>query len=484
MKKMFSLALVLAGAFLFAPASRAQNFVSITGTVKDSNGIPYAAGTMSAVLVPGSAGGWTLGGQPYSGRVGPVTLDSTGKFTANFGNNSVILPAGTQWLITVNSNQGGIAPPLGTGAQTFSVTVSLTSSSDISATLNAAAPKLTNITIISSFPTLNQVLDPTANKTFVMSTFSLNFDGTGPYTFGDPTALNAAVSAQGGLDNFNIKANAVGGLGIQVDNTGIPFTNGNPGVNLNVLFPGGTISTPNQSNVGLLVNAQGGSGTIGGTNTEIDGVSELVFPVDATSSNLIVRGFAAYAAGTASNFTDVIESDGFFNNFLGSNTTTGTTSAFHADGSDMMGGTRVGFNATGFGTAAGVFAFSDTSGKDRFNFLTASTISTTTNCAGVGTGANPSVVSCTAAPAGSFSCATNASTGTCVVNTTAVTANSQIFVQEDDSLGTRLGVTCNTNNVLPATAPLLGARSGGTSFTINLGTFSVNPLCFSYHIVN
>src|SRR5258708_7315258 len=147
MKKIFAIALVFSGAFLFASTVRAQNFIAITATVTDPNGIPYGAGTMSAVLTPGTPGGWTLGGQPYSGRIGPVTLDSTGKFTANFGNNSAILPAGTRWQITVNSNQGGIAPPLGTGAQTFTVTVTLNSSQDISATLNAAAPKLTNITV-------------------------------------------------------------------------------------------------------------------------------------------------------------------------------------------------------------------------------------------------------------------------------------------------------------------------------------------------
>jgi hypothetical protein len=45
-------------------------------------------------------------------------------------------------------------------------------------------------------------------------------------------------------------------------------------------------------------------------------------------------------------------------------------------------------------------------------------------------------------------------------------------------------VTCNTNNVLPATAPLLGLRSAATSFTINVGTFTTNPLCFSYFIVD
>src|SRR5258708_6055141 len=147
-KKNLAIALVLAGAFFFLPAAAPAQFTTVTGTVTDPNGIPYAAGTMSAILVPGSAGGWRLSGQPYSGRVGPVTLDSAGKFTANFGSVTLITPA-SQWLITVNSNTGGIPAPLGTGGQTFTITTSGTTISgnspgDISATLNAAAPKLTN----------------------------------------------------------------------------------------------------------------------------------------------------------------------------------------------------------------------------------------------------------------------------------------------------------------------------------------------------
>src|SRR5258707_4127822 len=144
MKTIFAIALVFSGAFLFASTVRAQNFIAITATVIDPSCIPYGNGTMSAVLTPGSPGGWTLGGQPYSGRVGPVTLDSAGKFTANFGNNSVILPAGTKWQITVNSNQGGIAPPFGTGAQTFTVNMTPNNTQDIITTLNTPPPKMTN----------------------------------------------------------------------------------------------------------------------------------------------------------------------------------------------------------------------------------------------------------------------------------------------------------------------------------------------------
>ena len=111
---------------------------------------------------------------------------------------------------------------------------------------------------------------------------------------------------------------------------------------------------------------------------------------------------------------------------------------------------------------------------------------TTTNCAANGTAANPSVASCTAAAAGMFSCATNASTGTCTVNTTAVTANSEITITQNaaDGGASQLNVTCNTGNVLSATAPILAAKVAATSFTINLGTVTTNPACFEYIIVN
>src|SRR5207244_7477414 len=99
---------------------------------------------------------------------------------------------------------------------------------------------------------------------------------------------------------------------------------------------------------------------------------------------------------------------------------------------------------------------------------------TTTKCAGVGTAASPSVASCSAAQAGAFSCATNASAGTCQVNTTAVTANSRIFIQETSAEGANLGVTCNTApTIVPAI--LLASKSAGASFTINMPTITTNP---------
>jgi hypothetical protein len=148
MRKRFFFVTILL--FIFCSPVFAQ-LTTVTATVIDPNGIPYAAGTISAVLIPSAPGGFRLNGQPYSGQVGPATLDSTGKFTINFGDVTLITPS-AQWQITIDSNQGGIEPPLGTGGQTFvftstGTTISGSSVVNISASLNALAPKLTNITV-------------------------------------------------------------------------------------------------------------------------------------------------------------------------------------------------------------------------------------------------------------------------------------------------------------------------------------------------
>ena len=111
---------------------------------------------------------------------------------------------------------------------------------------------------------------------------------------------------------------------------------------------------------------------------------------------------------------------------------------------------------------------------------------TLTQCAANGTAASPSVVSCSAAAAGSFSCATNASGATCTVNTTAVTAASQIFVTLTAAKSSLLSVTCNpggaTLTVLPAIP--IASQTAGTGFVINMPTLTTDPVCYDYQIVN
>jgi hypothetical protein len=106
---------------------------------------------------------------------------------------------------------------------------------------------------------------------------------------------------------------------------------------------------------------------------------------------------------------------------------------------------------------------------------TVSALKTTSNCI-----SNTSPATCGSAPSGSVAMATGGST--LVVNTTAVTANSQIMITEDSSLGSRLGITCNTATTRDYR---INARVASTSFTIKSSANpATNKACLSYWIIN
>ena len=102
------------------------------------------------------------------------------------------------------------------------------------------------------------------------------------------------------------------------------------------------------------------------------------------------------------------------------------------------------------------------------------TLGSATNCSSSGSPAN-----CGSALAGSVVIAAGATT--VVVNTTAVSGQSQILVIQDDSLGAKVGATCYT---AANTAPRITARNAATSFTITATAPAGNPGCYSYLIVN
>lgn len=106
------------------------------------------------------------------------------------------------------------------------------------------------------------------------------------------------------------------------------------------------------------------------------------------------------------------------------------------------------------------------------------TVTTGSNCS---SSASPAV--CGSASGGSIAVSTGTNP-TLTVNTTAVTANSQILMNIDESLGTKLSVTCNTT-LTTLTNPVVTARTAGTSFTVQIGaTIAVNPACVSYLVIN
>lgn len=130
------------------------------------------------------------------------------------------------------------------------------------------------------------------------------------------------------------------------------------------------------------------------------------------------------------------------------------------------------------GTINGATVGATTPSTGAFTALSATTMATTTNCS---SGASPAV--CGAAAAGSAAVPTG-SNPTLQINTTAVTANSQIMVTPDETLGTKLTVTCNTT--ITTVGPIaVTARTPGSSFTVQVdATVAVNPVCLSYLIVN
>lgn len=208
-------AVLILGLCGFAAPAFAQ-FTTVTATVTDPSGIPYAGAVMNAILVPGASGGYTLGGQPYSGRVGPVTLDSGGKFTAQFGDVTLITPGSPQWQITIDSAASTVQLPLGTGPQSFTFTstgTTISGSSPVSLTsaLNALAPKLTNFAVggtvtTTGTPVANQVAEfssataITGAARFTDNGTTLSYTGSGGLSVtGGPSTFNNAAGS-GALD--------------------------------------------------------------------------------------------------------------------------------------------------------------------------------------------------------------------------------------------------------------------------------------------
>lgn len=112
---------------------------------------------------------------------------------------------------------------------------------------------------------------------------------------------------------------------------------------------------------------------------------------------------------------------------------------------------------------------------DDIGNTTSTLYSTATNCSNA---AAPAV--CVAAPSGVVAVPTGTNP-TLTINTTAVTANSRIFLQIDES-ATIAATTCNTT-LSTLVQPVVTARVANTSFSIQIGAIiATNPACVSYLI--
>jgi hypothetical protein len=157
--------------------------------------------------------------------------------------------------------------------------------------------------------------------------------------------------------------------------------------------------------------------------------------------------------------------DSITNGALNFGTSLATTMTFGRSGQNMIINSKV-----GIGTST-PFSTLDVNGG-----FSANTISTNSNCKST---ASPAV--CSSAPAGSVAMPIG-NNSTLIVNTTAVTPDSQIFVTEDSSLNSRLGITCNTTG---GRTYSIGGRTVNTNFTIKAnGNILKNEACISYFIIN
>lgn len=219
-----------------------------------------------------------------------------------------------------------------------------------------------------------------------------------------------------------------------------------------------------QNPAGAYTSPAAGGGTPGGSNTHVQFNNAGAFGGDG---NFTYAGNGGGVAIGGLNNTPVaflsVSANG------GGIGTTGQIRLSNGGGSGLVcwgnGGTT---HACISGSTTNIVAISN--GATAFN---SPSYQTATNCS---SSASPAV--CGSAAAGMFVLPAAATSVT--VNTTAVTANSEILVFNDDSLGTRLSVTCNTgiDNVL------VSARVAATSFTITGSAPVTNPNCYSYLIIN
>jgi hypothetical protein len=377
---LFGFLLLLFSAF---PVFGQGGFTTVSGTITDPNGIPWADGSITAQFITPGGTAPTLNGQPFTSTTASGLLGPTGSFTMRLGDNGVIAcptsPCGT-WQFTT-SIAPGVLPPLGKGPQSFNVTTAINCGTNTPATCTSNAM------------TITAALTPVP-----------------------------ALSFSTGSGSFATLAGGTNTSSAFVCGTGCSLTTSGTGTITPT--PAGTTGQVQFNN----------SGVLGGLAT----LSAL-----SATGNVII---GASASGR------IITND----------TAGGTTGVFVDFGSA---GNLLRLGVGGGGTVSvpnGV--------------LQAFTFGTSTNCS---SSASPAV--CGTSAAGSVVVAAAAST--VQVNTSAVTANSQIFLARDDSLGTKLSVTCNT-----ATAAgdiKISARSAATSFTITVQNApATNPLCLSYFIVN
>jgi hypothetical protein len=164
----------ICGGFLLLTPLAAAQFTTVSGTVTDPNGLPYANGTISAQLVISASPVFTATKQPYTPPTQPVGLSPAGSFVMQLADVTALSPGGGTYSFKVSCAAGCVPVAGGKGPISFTVTgITISGASQsITTTLTAAAPALSNSaggggTVTTVNGTTNQldVVNPTTTPT-------------------------------------------------------------------------------------------------------------------------------------------------------------------------------------------------------------------------------------------------------------------------------------------------------------------------------
>jgi hypothetical protein len=385
------------------------------------------------------------------------------------GTGRVYYDTGTAQLTCLNSDGSSCMPASGgTGTVTNIATTGPITGGPITTTGTLACP--TCVTSAASLTANNLIIGSGGQGVAALgslgtTTTVLHGNASGAPTFG---AVNLATDVTGQLPIGNVGSAGLSGTApVGIAATGV--------ISCVTCVTSAAALTSNQ-----IVLGAGSQAAAVDSTASSDGSGHYTFSASAAAStpSLTLSG-TPFTGGTATTNVPQLYINKSGNSapsswstggtLFGANAPSGFAGSFmdfHGNG----GGSTWSLSATGTINAQGQYILTATNGS-----VQAKLYQSITNCS---SSASPAV--CTAAPAGSVVIAAAATT--VQVNTTAVTANSQILVFEDSSLGTKLGVTCNTTTGRVYT---VSARTAATNFTITASAApSTNPACLSYLVFN